>query len=123
MEVLSTPSGQAGPERYRGGGAVPRRRWVVNNNKITSEERGSSTHSTSPGWRPPAHLALGKRVQTGWHGPARRSPGGTEALRIFVEEERWSLREGRTLEVLFKNSERMFRKSESEMSADLLFVF
>ena len=25
--------------------------------------------------------------------------------------------------VLFKNSERMFRKSESEMSADLLFVF
>ena len=42
-----------------------------------------------------------------------------EALRTFVEEERWSLREGRTLEVLFKNSERMFRenKSESEMSA------
>ena len=42
--------------------------WVVNNNKITSKERGSSSHSTSPGWRPPAHL--------GWHWPARRSPGG-----------------------------------------------
>ena len=50
-------------------------------------------------------------------------PGGMEALRTFVEEERWSLREGRTLEVLFKNSERMFRESESEMSADHLFVF
>ena len=42
-------------------------------------------------------------------------PGGMEALRTFVEEERRSLRE--------KNSERMFRKSESEVSADHLFVF
>ena len=52
-------------------------------------------------------------------------PGGMEALRTFVEEERRSLLEGSTPEgwFFFKNSERMFRKSESEMSADHLFVF
>ena len=45
--------------------------------------------------------------------------------RDVVEEERKSLQEESTPEGWFflKNSERMFRKSESEMSADHLFVF
>ena len=72
--------------------------------KITMEEKGQLIifHITRLEAPRPSSVAL-----TG-----EEEPGGMEALRTFVEEERTSLREGSTPEgwFFFKNSERIFRK-------------